>query len=184
MRGRRVPPEVRLAVRRLWHTSALRSARRGTVKVLRRSATARRLAQQVFAVRPARDGVPVDVSAGTLLGGLGTEQLPVVLVLMIGTPPAAVGSVVEEVARLQVLHASFRPVFVLDSPMFGPVRRFGYPVELLVGREDWSDPTSTWEEYLRVRLASIRRHFRSTAMIRLGADGLDAVDRAVLSGDR
>lgn len=184
MRGSTLPPGVRQAVALLWRAPGSRTVRRRAVKALRRNRTARRLAQQIWAVRPARRGVPVDVTAGTLLGGLGTEQLPVVLVVMIGTPAALVEPVVEEVAELQVLTAAFRPVFVLDSPAFGPVRRYGYPVELVTGRVDWTDTATTWEEYLGTRMASICRHFRSTGTVRVGPDGLDAVDRALLGGGR
>jgi hypothetical protein len=182
--ARKPSPAVRRAVGVLWRAPGSRLVRRRVVRTLRSSPTARRLAQQVFAVRPAQGGIPVDVSAGALLGGLGTEQLPVALVLLVGTPPDAVGAVVQEVAELQVLSASFRPVFVLDSPTFGPVRRYGYPVELVIRRDEWTDPATSWEEYLTMRITSIQNHFQSTGMVRVGPQGLDEVDRAVLSGGR
>lgn len=169
-----------------------RRARRRVVKALRRNRRARRLAHQIFAVRGTRTSLtlaPADLAAGNLLGGVGTETLPVVLVLLIERPLDDVASVVQEVAELQVLTASFRPLFVIDTQAFAAVRRFGYPVELVISRADWNDARAewndaagSWDTYLRQRLASIVKRYRTSGAVRATSGTLDPIDRALLSG--
>jgi hypothetical protein len=139
------------------------------------------MAHQIFAIRSAPHHSPLDVHAGNVLGGVGTELLPVLLVVMLNVPPPTVSTVVEEVAELQVLSAGFRPVFVVDTPTFTPFRTFAYPVELVIAEHDWTDSRHTWAPYLQSRLASIQRHFRCSGALILKSDGLGVVERAFLA---
>ncbi len=175
------PQQLRQQAAAIWRTRAFRSLRRRGVRALRRSPRARRLAQQIFAARPTAAGYPIDVTAGNLLGGVGTEQLPVVLVVALEVSPDQLSDIVDDIAAHQVQSAAFRPVFVIDTVTFGPTRRYGYPVELVTARRDWAGPDRSWEEYLRQRLSSTRRHFRVSVAIQLGPAGLDPVSRALLA---
>uniref|UniRef100_UPI003979C744 hypothetical protein n=1 Tax=Salmonella sp. SAL4447 TaxID=3159902 RepID=UPI003979C744 len=76
---------------------------------------------------------------GRLLAGIGVEQLPAVLISLVGladgvtangTTGRIIDAVIDEVAELQLLGAGFRPVFLLDMPAFSRARSYGYAVEL------------------------------------------------------
>lgn len=172
---------VELQLSRLATTARVTPATRGTSATGGTSATpvtpAAPPAKKVAAKRPVR--LPSDITAGTVLGGIGSERLPVVLLLLVGTPVERIGDVAEEVASVQVLGAGFRPVFVIDSPVFAPIRRFGYVVELVVARNSWSADGS-WSEYLRRRVASMMDLYSARAVITVGADGLGDGGRAAL----
>lgn len=155
--------------------------RRRVLRAVRGSSAMRSLIRQVYAV-DTDSPVPVDVAPGTVLGGVGTEALPVVLVVVIGADADTVEATVDEVARLQLLGAGFRPVFVTDTPAFAATRRYGYPVELLpdpVGSGDTS-----WNERVRERLALLFATYRATASVTLGPGGMDEPARLVLSSLR
>ena len=173
---------LRRAARVSRRVPGYRYLRRKLVPRLRRSPAARALAHRIFAVEP-REGssvrAPSDITAGTLLGGIGVERLPVVLIVLIGTPTNRIGEVAEEVARLQVLGAGFRPVFVVDSPTFAPIRRFGYVIELVTPRDSWT-VEEPWSEYLRRRFASMLSAYGVHVVVTVGSDGLDDGGRATL----
>lgn len=172
---------VRRAGRIARRLPGYRYARRTILPRMRGSSTARALVKRVFDVDAAQRA-PLDVSAGHLLGGVGTERLPVVVVVMIDVPAGQVREVVDEVAELQLLTAGFRPVFVLDVPEFAAVRRYGYPVELLIDEASWARDDQTWQGYARARLAAVTSTFRSRATVTANRDGLDPTGRLLLSG--
>lgn len=156
--------------------------RRWAVQRVRGSATMRSLARRTFAI----DGtapVPPDVAPGNVLGGVGTESLPVVLVVAFGADEQTLEDVVDEVARLQLLGAGFRPVFVTDRPAFRATRRYAYPTELLMDASSL-EGDATWEEYARDRVALLLDTYRATASVTVGPDGLDDAARVVLSALR
>jgi len=174
------PDPLRRAARLARRIPGYRHLRRRVVPAVRKNAAARALALRLFAAGPRQAGpTRSDVTAGNLLGGIGVESLPVVVLLLLDTPPERIPSVVEEVAELQVLGAGFRPVFVLDSPTFAPVRRFGYVVELLVARSEWiaEEPRS---EYLRRRVRSVLDLYGAQALVTVGPEGLGEGGRAAL----
>lgn len=176
--GRNNP--VRRAGRMARRLPGYRYARRTLLPRVRANATARSLVKRVFDVDAAQR-VPLDVTGGTLLGGVGVERLPVVVVIMLGVPAGQVGSVVDEVAQLQVLTAGFRPVFVMDVPELGAARRFGYPAELLTAEADWSDVSTPWNLYASRRLASIVDAFSSSATVVVNPNGeIDPTNKLLL----
>jgi hypothetical protein len=131
----------------------------------------------VDAAQPA----PLDVAPGNLLGGVGTERLPVVVVIMLGVPADRVEAAVDEIAQLQLLTAGFRPVVVMDTPALGAARRYGFPTELLTSRDAWVDGHQSWDEYAQLRLGRIIATYRSACTVTVGADGLDDVGRLILT---
>jgi hypothetical protein len=157
--------------------------RRRILRRARNSPGVRRLVQKVFAVDTA-SAVPVDVSSGRLVGGVGTESLPVVLVVVIGADAETIEEIVDETARQQLIGAGFRPVIVTDAQAFAAIRRYGYPVELLVGRSGWEQSVPSWDEYARDRVALLFATYRATASVTAGPAGLDDAARLVLSSLR
>ncbi|HEX6234303.1 MAG TPA: hypothetical protein VFZ63_14340 [Jiangellaceae bacterium] len=160
-------------------------ARRRVVGWLRRSTTVRSLVKRVFAIDTAGT-LPLDVTAGRVLGGVGTEQLPVTLVVIVGAEAKTVTATVDEVARIQLMTAGFRPVIVADVPAFASARPYGYPFELLLPESEWdvSEHATTWDDYVRRRVGLLFATYRATASITLGRDGLDHTSRLVLSSLR
>jgi hypothetical protein len=169
-----------------------RWVRRRAVPRIRQSAAARALAYRLFAVESRRAQpveAPFQLAAGRLLGGLGTERLPVILVSLVGLADAVedkararevVDAVVDEVAEAQLLGAGFRPVFLLDTPAFSQARSYGYVVELVTPRSIWSCDSRDWPEYLAARVASMTTTYEISIMMTVGPDGLDDAARGVL----
>lgn len=176
---RPVPARFTARARRL---PLVLSVRRRLVMLARNSTTLRRAAQLIFAVDSSATAPP-DVAPGRVVGGVGTESLPVVLVVVIGADAATLNSVVDETARLQISTAGFRPVIVSDADALAHIRQYGYPAELLISRSEWSGPPS-WDEYARERLALLFATYRASAAVTVGADGLDDASRLVLSSLR
>ncbi len=174
-RGRR----ARQLVRRI---PGLGPLQRRTVHAMRDSTTLRGLVRRLYALDNAMP-VPLDVAPGKVLGGVGTEALPVTLVLVLGADRPTFEATVDGIARLQRVYAGFRPVIVTDQPAFAVTRRYGYPMELLLARESWDvdDQGQTWDEYARERIALLLATYRATASITLGPEGLDA-EAALLLG--
>lgn len=167
--------------------------RRRAVPRIRRSGTARALAYRLVAAgwgwSAAHVEAPLELAAGRLLAGLGTERLPVILLSLIGLTNGigtnasngqVVDAVIDEVAEIQLLGAGFRPVFLLDVPAFSRARSYGYLVELVTPRTAWSWESADWSDYVAARVASITRAYGVSAMIAVGADGLDDAARGVL----
>jgi hypothetical protein len=98
---------------------------------------------------------------------------------MFGTGPDTIEEVADEVARLQVATAGFRPVFVSDVPAFGVLRRYGYPAELLLPADGWQG-RETWNEYARRLVGLMFDAYRATASVTIGPEGLDEAARVVL----
>ncbi|MBB5788451.1 hypothetical protein [Jiangella mangrovi] len=176
MADRRKPRRVMRHVRRI---PGYRYARRTVVPRIRDSATARAVVHRLFAV-DSKQHTPLDVTAGRLLAGVGTERLPVVVVLCLGLPATQVRDVVDELAELQVLTAGFRPVVVMDVAELATARAYGYPAELLLPEAEWTHATQTWDDYLRATLATIFASYRSTASVTVGPEGLTPTDKLLL----
>lgn len=177
MADRRKPRRVMRHVRRI---PGYRYARRTVVPRIRDSATARAVVHRLFAV-DSKQHTPLDVTAGRLLAGVGTERLPVVLVLLLGLPAGRVREVVDEVAELQVLTAGFRPVIVMDVPELAAARAYGFPAELLLPEDGWPHPAQPWDDYVRTTLGALFATYRSAASVIVGPDGLGRAERLLLA---
>lgn len=139
---------------------------------LRDSRTAREVVSRVFDLDVTVGG-SVFLSAGRLLGGQGLDNLPVVLVSLVGAADDDVPELLEKVAQEQVLTGGFRPVVLLDSDHFAEVRRYGFAVDFVVPQAAWTDPDVAWRDYFRERLRSMRRGYGAVALVELSEpDGL------------
>jgi hypothetical protein len=167
--------------------------RRRTVPRIRRSGAARALAYRLFAVgsrgSAARVEAPLQLTAGRLLAGMGTELLPVILLSLVGVTNRistntsggqVIEAVIDEVAEMQLLGAGFRPVFLLDVPAFSRARHYGYLVELVTPRAAWPEESAEWSDHVAARVASMTRTYGVSTMIIVGPDGLDDAARGVL----
>lgn len=158
---------------------------RGTAARLRRSAAIRSAVKRIYAIDTASPA-PVDVTAGRVLGGTGTESLPVTLVVVLGADGETIEATAGEVMRLQLMTAGFRPVFVTDRPVFAAFRRYGYPAELIVAEGEWDAAgyAGTWDEYARRRIGLLFETYRATASVTVGPAGLDRPARLLLNSLR
>lgn len=119
--------------------------------------------------------------AGRLVAGSGTVDLPVALVCLLGLDDDQADPVLEDLARLQLLTAAFRPVVVLDRAGLGGPRRYGWTAELVVPEQQWV-AAEPYAGYLARRLAALRRSYGAEACVTAGPRGLDPVARAYLTG--
>ncbi len=133
---------------------------------LRDSRTAREVVSRVFGLDVGIGG-SVFLSSGRLVAGHGLDNLPVVLVSLVGADADDVPALLERVAQEQVLTGGFRPVVLLDSDHFAEVRTYGYPVDFVVPPEAWTDAEVPWRDYFRERLRDMRRAYGAAAMVEL-----------------
>ncbi len=101
----------------------------------------------------------------------------VVMFVVVGLPAEAVERAVAEVASLQVMLSSFRPVFVTDCDQFQVFRRHGYLFEYIPPQQDWSARfgDSDWSSFLRERMDLLLERYEPDRVI-----GFDDVQRFTL----
>lgn len=153
------------------------------------------LATRVFTTGAGAGQVPVVLNPDRHLTGSGVQRLPVVGVLGLGLTIDQAEQLVDLAARLQEQTAAFRPVLVLDRPVFAAARAHGYVLETVVPRATWAEggwtaeerpADGSWESYLARRLGSVTDRYRLWFLARAvvgpaGTDvALDPVDEAVL----
>jgi hypothetical protein len=181
------------AVRLARRMPGYRWVRRRALPQIRHSAAARALAYRLFAIESRTSAQPIEapleLTAGRLLAGLGTERLPVILISLVGLTDAIddkatvgelVDVVIDQVAEAQLLGAGFRPVFLLDTPSFSRARSCGYFVELVMPRSGWQAEPTDWSEYIAARVTSMTKAYGVSTVITVGPDGLDDVARGIL----
>lgn len=156
---------------------------------VRRSAVLTDLAWRVFAPRHGAGNVDVALLPDRQVSGADVRRLPVVGVLATGLTDAQAEQLLADLAGLQRQTASFRPVFVLDRPVFAAARRHGYVVEHVVPEHEWASGAFgpvPWPDYLARRLGSVVDHYQLWHLVsaRVPSDGgpvrLDRVDEALL----
>lgn len=156
-------------VRRVRSVPAAEAAAVRVVTRVRDSGLARKAVSRAFDIDVTGVGGTVFLGSGHLLAGAGLENLPVVVLSLVGTPAEEVAPQLDAVAREQVLTAGFRPVVVLDSDHLALVRGYGWPVELVITEADWLAADGAWGDYLEHRLQQIRRDYQASALLPLGA---------------
>lgn len=171
------------AIRRARRLPGYRTVRTKVVDRVRDSDMARDVVTRVFAGSSGKGrGVPQRFpTAGNLLAGVGVDQLPVAMISLIGIDPDAIDDVVDDVARLQLLNASFRPVIVLDRPRLDATRRYGYATELLIGEHTWDPDQGEWQAYATRRLNDIVRRFHVAATLDVTSAGISPTQRMMLA---
>ena len=145
---------ARAGMRQARRLGAYRTVRRQVLGRIQGSSTARELMHRVFEISAVPGFntriIPDCPPPGRLLTGREAATLPVAVISLLGVPAETVDEVVDDIARLQVLTAGFRPIFVLDSPHLGSPRRYGYVAELIVSAADWSFADQDWEQIAEI----------------------------------
>ncbi|QFG70022.1 hypothetical protein [Ornithinimicrobium pratense] len=188
-----LPPGVRRRQQQVarWarRTPGYRFALEEVLPRVRRNATLTDLAWRIFAPRHGAGNVDVALLPDRQVTGPDVGRLPVVGVLATGLEDARAEQLLADVADLQRATGSFRPVLVLDRPVFAAARRHGYVVEHVVPEREWATDSFgevPWPDYLARRLGSVIDHYQLWHLVRaeVPADGgrvrLDQVDEALL----
>lgn len=156
---------------------------------VRRNAVLTDLAWRVFAPRHGAGNVDVALLPDRQLSGPDVGRLPVVGVLATGLDDARAEQLIADLAALQRETGSFRPVFVLDRPVFAAGRGLGYVVEHVVPEREWASGAFgevPWPDYLARRLGSVIDHYQLWHLVRAqvpqdgGRASLARVDEALL----
>lgn len=162
-------------VRRARRVPRAEAAALKVASSLRGNQLARTAVSRAFDMDLEGIGGTVFVDGGNLLAGEGLDNVPVVVLSLVGTPADLVGERLEEIGLEQVLTGGFRPVLIIDGDHFGAVREFGWPVELVLSREQWDEQEQLqdhtgWEAYLTRRMQAIRRNYRAAALLEFGPE--------------
>lgn len=183
-----IPPGTRRRQQQLAHwlrrSPGYRTVTATVLPRLRNNATLTDLVWRVLTPRRGAGQTTMPLHAGRHLTGAGLDRLPVVGVLATGLSTEEAEQLIETVALLQHDLASFRPLFILDQPVFAATRAHGYVLEHLVPQEvfatgDYGDPDA-WGAYLGTRLGEITHHYQLWHLARGGRAGLDPVDEHIL----
>lgn len=134
---------------------------------IRTSTTARKVVSRVFDFETSPDASTVFLSSGNVLGGEGRDNLPVVLVSLLGGSDEVVAARLEQLAQEQLLTAGFRPVILIDADHFAAVREYGWPVEHVFSRTKWVEGQAAWDDYLARRLRQLRIGYSARAVVDL-----------------
>lgn len=192
-----LPPGTRRRQQQLAHwvrrTPGYRAVTSTVLPRVRGSVVLTDLVWRVLSPRHGAGEVLMPLHGGRYLTGPGVDRLPVVGVLATGLSGPEAEALVEQVAALQREQASFRPLLILDQPVFGAARAHGYVLEHLVPEEvfaagDHGDRGESaaggdgagWGAYLGTRLAQLRHHYQLWHLARGGPHGLDPVDEQVV----
>lgn len=159
-----------------------RRVRGSVLNRLRDSDTAKDVVSRVFSgTGTGKHRIPTRYpSAGTLIAGLGADHLPVAVVYLLDVPEHKVDEVVDDIARLQLMSAAFRPIFVMDSPRLDAARRYGYAAELLVSPDHWTFNDVRWDDYAARRTADIFRRYKASLSITVPPSGVNRTVRIAL----
>ncbi|MFK5688193.1 hypothetical protein ACI3EY_00890 [Ornithinimicrobium sp. LYQ92] len=189
-----LPPGTRRRQQQLAHwvrrTPGYRAVTSTVLPRVRGSVVLTDLVWRVLSPRHGAGEVLMPLHGGRYLTGPGVDRLPVVGVLATGLSGPEAEALVEQVAALQREQASFRPLLILDQPVFAAARAHGYVLEHLVPEEvfaagdhggtgDGGDGAG-WGAYLGTRLAQLRHHYQLWHLARGGPHGLDPVDEQVV----
>lgn len=185
-----VPPEVRRRqqelARRLRRVPGYRWAVTTALPAVRRNPTLTDLAWRVFSPGHGAGEVDVPFHGGRYLTGPDVSLVPLVGVLALGLDETQAEALVEDVARLQRETGSFRPLLLLDQPVFAAARRHGYVLDVITPLQGWAGDEASWRAHVAGRLGAALDHYRLWQVLRVTGAGLDELDVALLHhlGDR
>lgn len=111
--------------------------------------------------------LPLKIRAGRYFTDKKARRLPIVILVATGLREEDAEALAREIERAQLMTASFRPVFVIDSADFTPFRRRGYVVERVMPADEFRSiaPTHAYLEYLTTRLETVLREYRAISII-------------------
>jgi hypothetical protein len=108
------------------------------------------------APKPADERV-ISVPQGNDFLGPLTDGHATTMFLLWGLSEDEIDSLVDEVARLQLMQWDFKPLFVTDSDHWEPFQDHGYWFEFVPPAEDWMSHNSggDWSQFVSERIDSI-----------------------------
>lgn len=117
---------------------------------------------------------------GRYVCGRDVARLPIVGVVGTGLTDAEADELLNQLAELQHRLRSFRPLLVLDRPIFATARRHGFVLEVLTSAAAWPGSSSTWATHVGARIASIIEDYRLWTVLTVAQGRLAPVDIAIL----
>jgi hypothetical protein len=118
-----------------------------------------------------------------LLGPL-SDRHSTTMFLVWGYQSEELESLIDEVARLQLMLNDFKPLFVTDSTYWSAFHRHGYWFEYIPPADEWMryhEPTE-WPDYVSERIESIvATYLPDRLLVFENGDGLGALKRGVLN---
>ncbi|NED94085.1 hypothetical protein G1H11_02045 [Phytoactinopolyspora alkaliphila] len=145
---------------------------------LRGSPLARRVAYAVVGLdREGTQGTPMGFRPGRYFTDVEARHLPVVVIVVIGFEGDATERLAREIESAQMLTGSFRPLFVIDTPHFGPFRSRGFAVERVMRAEELAaaNPLDSYGDYLFDRVRSIARDYGASSVVPVPAEAADSM---------
>ena len=105
----------------------------------------------------------------------GTDDRPVLAVLLLQAAPEAVEAIAAELAAALAAGGP-RPILVLDGPHFAIARRAGVTADHVLSRADWERryPGRSWDAYLDGERDRLRRDFGARVVTLPPGGGLPA----------
>ena len=122
------------------------------------------LRKETEAGQPAKADAPapedtrvISVPQGNEFLGPLTDGHATTMFLLWGLSEDEIDSIVDEVARLQMMQWDFKPLFVTDSDHWGSFQEHGYWFEYVPPAEDWLSHNSggDWSQFVSERVDSI-----------------------------
>jgi hypothetical protein len=153
----------------------------GVLPRVRGNAVLSDVAWRVFTPRHQAGHVDVPLVAGRHVSGAGTRMLPVIGVVALGLDEPAATALIDRLGELQSRHASFRPVLLLDIPVFTAARRHGYVLDLVIPRVAWDGEPDAWLAYVAARVAGMIDHYQLWHVAHAEAGVLTALDESLLA---
>ena len=142
--------------------------------------------QPVQAAAPAaEDDRVMSVPQGNDFLGPLTDGHATTMFLLWGLPDEEVDSLVEEVARLQLMQWDFKPLFVTDSDHWDSFQEHGYWFEYIPPAEDWisHNDGGDWMQFVSERVDSIVEAYAPDRIVVYeDSEKRGALRRGVLNG--
>lgn len=175
------PTLRRRAMETARQVPGLSTAYHGTLTRLRSSTSVVDLAGRVLGPNQLLGRFARPMRAGAYLRGPALDRLPVVVFLLLDLDEDELTAQVEAVAELQRATRAFRPVLVVDRPVFAVLRPHGYVVDHVLARSDWPGRPEDYDAYRGRRLVSVRENFGPWHMVGVvPGQGIGTDDRLML----
>lgn len=180
-----IPPDVRRRQRHVarWVRRApgYRVVVQHVLPRVQRSTVLNDLAWRVFMPGKALPGsVLVPFRGGVHLTGDDVARLPIVGFLALGFAREQLVALLEQLADVQRRTRGFRPLLLVDLPVFAEARAHGYVVDLLIPQAGWADQDDAWARYIAHRVLGATDHYELSWLVTVQPGGLSAIDVGVL----
>lgn len=173
-------PRQSQAIRWLRQSRAYRFGVRGVLPLARRSELLDDLAWRMVAPKHLAGQVDVPFRGGSHLRGDDVQTLPVVGLMTLGASREQLVEVLGQVAELQRRTRGFRPLLIVDVPVFAEAREHGYVVDLVTPRSGWTGDEGSWETYVAHRAAAAVDDYQLWSLLQIPPTGPSPLDVALL----